>query len=210
MTMLYRFAGQPYVYVSEWAGRPFATNARPVDLGGVKGWPRRRRRRRGVGEANFYESSAPPHKRYRPLVKAYRDHVRRVMREDLSGPPLRESGPEPLSPGEMPSWQVAYLEDPVAQPVGATPVMTGCTPGIVPCVAGTVWSSTLCRCVDPTKPEPRPMATTTSLPLPTTIPTIGGEATKAGFMGLSTNEKRFAIVGGLGLVGYLLWKKSRK
>lgn len=205
---LYRFAGQPYVYVSEWSGTPFSTNAHPRQLAGVKGW--RRRRRRAVGEANFYESSAPPHKRYRPLVKAYRDHVRRVMLDDLSGPPLRESGPEPLSPGEMPSWQVAYLQDPVAQPVGLG-AATGCSPGIVPCPAGTKWSSTDCDCVmsfDPVKvtPTPRPMAT----PLPTTIPTIGGSAPKAGFMGLSTNEKRLAIVGGLGLVGYLLWRRSKR
>lgn len=173
MSLLYRYAGQPYVYVAEWAGMPAAA-LRYRPLSGVARRRRRRRRGlRGVGEANFYESSAPAHKRYRPLIKAYADHVRRSAAEGLSGPPLRESGPEPIDPGEMPSWQVAYLEDPLAQPVGAD------DDGEItmePMYVGT---------------QPPPVA---SAPL----------------LGLSNNEKRLAIVAGAGLVGYLLWKKSRK
>lgn len=173
MSLLYRFAGQPYVYVAEWSGMPQAAS-RYRPLSGVKR-RRRRRGRRGVGEANFYESSAPLHKRYRPLVKAYSDHVRHSTIEDLSGPPLRESGPEPIDPGEMPSWQVAYLEDPMAQPVGDDSDGSEIT-------------------MEPMYVGSQPAPTVAAAPL----------------LGLSTNEKRLALVAGAGLLGYFLLRRNRK
>lgn len=113
----YRFGGEPMGFMAEWGGLPPAAT---------------RRGSRELGEANFYESAAPASRRFRPLAKSYKAYQKNpfghemilMSRSDaMSGDdlvPLRESGPEPLDPGEMPIWQEAYMEDPLAQPVGAT------------------------------------------------------------------------------------------
>jgi hypothetical protein len=117
----FRFAGQPRHYAAEWHGLP------PFPV---------RRGSRELGEANFYEASAPPFTRYRPLEKSWRTNATAELEEYLretrdvdegdalgdvapGGPPLRPSGPEPLDPGEMPSWEPGYPQEILAMPVGA-------------------------------------------------------------------------------------------
>jgi hypothetical protein len=129
----YRFGGEPMGWMAQWGGLPPAAARRGErELSG------------SLGEANFYESAAPGSRRFRPLAKSYRVYRKnplghrmilpapfRVSPSDvLSGDdlvPLRESGPEPLDPGEMPSWQEAYMEDPLAQPVGDLPPLPNYT-----------------------------------------------------------------------------------
>jgi hypothetical protein len=159
----FRFAGQPQHHMSNWHGLPPA----PV-----------RRGSRELGAADFFESSAPPFTRYRPLTRSWQDHARgeisTFMREgslptDLSGgPPMRPSGPEPLDPGEMPSWEAGYPAEPFAMPVGAS-------------------------ADEITMP---PLDLRTAPPSP-------------GFLGLSRNESRLLMIGGVAAVGYFLWKKQK-
>jgi hypothetical protein len=139
-----------------------------------------RRGSRELGEANFYESSAPPFTRYRPLRKSWNKNLDEAvvdyMREGLSGvapggPPLRPSGPEPLDPGEMPSWEPGYPPEPFAMPVGADAEMT-----MAP--------------LDLRPPAALPQG--------------------AGFLGLSRNESRLLMIGGVAAVGFFLWKKNKK
>lgn len=163
----FRFAGQPRHYMSNWHGMsPAAVRRGSRELGDA------------LGEGNFYESSAPPFTRFRPLERSYQDYARgevaESMREgalptDLSGgPPLRPSGPEPLDPGEMPAWEAGYPPEVLAMPVGASEAEITMPPL-----------------------DLRPAA-------------------PVGFMGLSRNESRFLLVGGVALVGVLLLRKKKK
>jgi hypothetical protein len=161
----FRFGGQPQHHMSNWHGMP--PNA--VRRGG-----------RELGAADFFESSAPPFTRYRPLTRAWKDYTRgeiaTFMREgalptDLSGgPPMRPSGPEPLDPGEMPDYEAGYPAELFAMPVGADAEIT-----MPPLDLRT---------------PPTPAA--------------------AGFLGLSRNESRLALLGGAAAIGYFLWKKQKK
>jgi hypothetical protein len=105
----FRFGGQPKHHMSNWHGMS------PAAV---------RRGSRELGEANFYESSGPPITRYRPLSQSRMAHARGQLAEhlredDLSGPPMRPSGPEPLDPGEMPEFEAGYPAEPFAMSVGA-------------------------------------------------------------------------------------------
>ena len=106
----YRYGGEPMHFAAQWTGLPPSSPRR----GNLE-----------LSDANFYESAAPVKKMYRPLAKAVRNYLREEERQvslsDVAsgyGPPLRESGPEPLDPGAMPHWDDAYQADRLAMPVG--------------------------------------------------------------------------------------------
>lgn len=144
----YRFGGQPIHYAANWNGLPPSQVRRSLELGhwrlparapgigldilgaagprgisaSAAGLANPYKRRRSLGDNSYFESTAPAYTAYPPASTAWARFAAASARDELSGIPLRPSGPEPLDPGMMPAWQDAYQRDPTVMSVGADDV----------------------------------------------------------------------------------------
>lgn len=94
MPKLYRYASQPQFFMSNWRGVSHASYRAGTT--------------RGLGNLDWDEADGVIH--YPPLANDLPVDEAALYQDQGDWPPIRRSGPEPLSPGEVPPWQLGLWD----------------------------------------------------------------------------------------------------